>query len=122
MVNALDEKVKNWFEDNAGDYFATFRLFWCIGYLDYDALMNGRIAKGYMGLETEFEELEPKNQLLAGLDSSRNHLLKVLTKNLPRLFADESFPKVVWSPEEQDPAFRLKLGNKAWNRSKWTPR
>ena len=84
--------------------------------------MEGGIAKGYMQLAGVLKTREAKSESLARLEFSRNRLLTLLTDELPNLFDSNSFPNEAWTAEEQESAFRLKLGPEKWSRMKWTPR
>ena len=63
-TNTTQEKVTNWLNSIAVDWLPILQLFWCVGYLEQESLMQCGIAMGYRRLEELLGKLENKKQAI----------------------------------------------------------
>jgi len=117
-----DRRIVGWFEakERIIDWIEWLQLFWCIGKLEEDAMMQGGDAFGPGKLERLFRRLQNENRM-SKLIVAESAIKNVL-EEMESFFNQPPFPDDAWSTEEKSAAFKMpaKRGNRVIKR--WEPR
>jgi HEAT repeat protein len=119
-----DDRILSWFKQvRVEEYMQHLQVFWCIGYVDRDAMKSSGLAMGYKKLSELLNKREPHYKHIL-LHVSDGHIRSKCLPNLDGgLFDLDPFLTHAWTDEERRQAFRepdRSPGGKMFER--WTPK
>lgn len=117
-----DERLLRWFDEfNLKDYQTDLQVFWCVGYVDREALQSAGTALGLKRLSQRLSEIDPHFKRKR-LPRSIGYLRETCFESIYGLFDKEPFRSEAWSPEERTLEIRPGVKYKERDESRWTPK
>lgn len=117
-----DERLLRWFEQiDMTEYQTKVQVFWCVGYIDKEAIQSAGMALGLKRLSKRLREIDPifKRDLLP---VSIGYLRETCFQGINKLFNNEPFCSEAWAPEERTLGIRSEVKYKERREPCWTPK
>ena len=119
-LTASDEQIAKWFSPlTLGAWLKSFQVFWYVGRMDHEALMESGHAMGFNNLAKSLDKMRLKQQV-DELPLAQNSIKQKL-KQLQEAIA-KTIPLEAWAEDEQTQNFRIDYFVGMKKEHQWTPR
>ncbi len=116
-----DRRLIGWFKTVAiADHLQLLQVFWCVGVLEGDALLQCGDAMGYGKENIVLQHIKSKGAM-SDLPVGESYL-KAMYEQLATMFNVAPFSNEAWDPTESCPDFRVERMRGKRVESQWTPR
>ena len=122
VLSVEDERILGWFNEvDMTQYLVSLQVFWCIGYVEREAIESAGPALGWHKLNARLVRLNPQFTF-APLPTGVTYLREECIPSVDGLFDREPFHSNAWSDEEQGLELRKESMLKNRPQGIWTPK